>query len=105
MLGIFFCSEQLHGVIELVEVETPQAVDLLDGLDGNVTLQQPGQLLDASLRTKVSGQNVLKIERDVFAEKLFLVFDAQTLKQFLAERKLGDEHQHFAQVSNEQSFV
>ncbi len=39
---------------------TPEAVDLLDALDWNVTFQEPRDLLNTGLRAKVSGQNVLK---------------------------------------------
>ena len=38
----------------------PEAVDLLDALDWNMTFQEPRDLLDTGLRAKVSSQNVLK---------------------------------------------
>ena len=52
--------EQFRHFVDLVEVQTSEAVDLLDALDWNVTLQEPRDLLDSGLGAKVSGQNVLQ---------------------------------------------
>jgi len=55
VLSIFLRGEESCHVVDLLKVEAPQPIDLLNSADGNVTLQEPGQLVDAGLRVEVPG--------------------------------------------------
>ena len=55
VLGVFLCGEESRHVVDLLKVEAPQPVDFLYCVDGNVALQEPGQLVDAGLRVEVPG--------------------------------------------------
>ena len=59
ILRIFLSRKESCLVIDLYKVKTSEPVDLLDGVDGNVALQEPGQLVNASISMKVSGKDIL----------------------------------------------
>ena len=75
-----------------------QPRDLFDGFDENLTLQNPGELLEAGVGGEVPGDDVLEVERNVVLQKNALILFGETGEKILRSGKVGQGKSYHAQL-------
>lgn len=91
-IGLVGRQDPVDGRVVLVEADPAQVGDVLDGVDGHLTLQHPGELLHAGVGVKVPGHDVLQIKGDVVLQQDFLVLSRQRCEQELRSGELRHHH-------------